>query len=265
MYILYAVCGLLTILGAILLTGRGANLLSGYNTMSEAERARYDAPKICRVTGVFLLVFAFLLFGLAMEWLPIYAFLAAAFLAVPALLLYTNTRCYRDPASVGTPQGQEADSVLGTAPSMNGTIPEAERQKRRRDLLVIIGVAGLLLVLFAFVTLMLLKGSQPPAYAIVDGTLEITSQYGTRIPLADIRKIERLDVMPALLAKKNGFDMDAVRKGLFRTADGDATLFVNLDKPPFLRLTTTSGVFILNDETPEKTDALYHALIAGQP
>lgn len=259
MYILYGVCGLLAILGIILLTGRGSSLLSGYNTMSEAERARYDAPKICRVTGVLLLVMALCLLGLAMGWMPIYGFLAIAFLSVPALLFYTNTRCYRDPAM------PLPSTVQGTTMRPEGALPDEERQKRRKDLRVVAVVAALSMVLFGVMTVLLIHGSQPPAYAIVDGVLEITSQYGTRIPLADIQKIERLDTLPALLAKKNGFDMDAIRKGRFKTADGDATLFVDMSQPPFLRLTTTDDVFLFNDATPEKTDALYQALMAALP
>ncbi len=259
MYILYALCGLFAILGVVMLTGRGTGLIAGYNTMSESERARYDAPKLCRTIGVFLLVLVFFLLGLAMGWMPIYAFLTVVFLAVPVLLIYANTRCYRNPAPAESAVLQDA------AMFMNGPLPDEEMQKRRKDFLVILVITGLLMMLFATVTIMLFKGSQPPTYTLVDGTLEITSQYGTRIPLGDIRKVERLDILPALLAKKNGFDMDKVRKGRFQTAEGDAILFVDLGKPPFLRLTTTSDVFILNEETPEKTEALYQALLAALP
>ena len=259
MFILYAVCGLLVILAAVLLTGRGANLIAGYNTMSAADKARYDAPKLCRATAVLLLVLAFCLFGLASGWLPVYVFLGVAFLAVPGFLFYTNTQCYQRRASVGDVPEQDASF------SADGTVSEEERRKRRKDLLVFSGISVLLVAVFAVVTVMLINGSQPPTYTIADGSLTITSQYGTRIPLADIRKIERLEVMPKLLAKTNGFDMDAIRKGRFRTADGDATLFVDLHVPPFLRLTTTNDVFILNGETPEKTEALYQDLTALMP
>ncbi len=250
--------------------------------MSGDGKARYDASKLCRATGVFLLFVAFSLFGLAMGWFPVYAFLGAVFLAVPAVLLYTNTQCYRSPASAGdvtipgmtqlgttqlrtTPNGasQFGTPPYGTTQFDGGTLPDEERRKRRNDLTVTLVVSVLVMAVFAFVTVMLLHGSKPPAYAFVDGTLAITSNYGTRIPLADIQKIERLDAMPELLAKKNGFDMDAVRKGRFRTADGDATLFVDLDNPPFLRLTTTDDVYIVNDTTPERTQALYQALMAA--
>jgi len=52
------------ILGVVFLLGKGAGLISGYNTMSEYERSRYDEKALCRFMGKFM-------FALAICWLPI--------------------------------------------------------------------------------------------------------------------------------------------------------------------------------------------------
>ena len=39
------------VLGCVFLSGRGAGLIAGYNTMSPAERERYDKRALCRFTG----------------------------------------------------------------------------------------------------------------------------------------------------------------------------------------------------------------------
>ena len=58
-------CGaLMLILSIILLTGRGAFLLAGYNTKPKSEREKYDAPAMCRFWGKILLPCAvFVLLG----------------------------------------------------------------------------------------------------------------------------------------------------------------------------------------------------------
>jgi len=49
--ILLATGALITILGCILLAGRGANLVAGYNTMPKEKKARYNAPAMCKFAG----------------------------------------------------------------------------------------------------------------------------------------------------------------------------------------------------------------------
>ena len=45
----------LIIMTALLLRGRGAMLIAGYNTASDEERARYDERKLCRTVGFCML------------------------------------------------------------------------------------------------------------------------------------------------------------------------------------------------------------------
>lgn len=106
-----AVAVLCLVLGVVLCTGRGWQLVAGLNTMEPAERARYDVPKVCRATGVLMLVCAvacaclgvvLLLIerGAIPENSPLMAVVIVAFIAVAGggcglLAWYTNTRCKR--------------------------------------------------------------------------------------------------------------------------------------------------------------------------
>ena len=47
---------LFLILGVIMLTGRGAGLIAGVNTMSDEERSEYDLPRLSRSFGFFMIV-----------------------------------------------------------------------------------------------------------------------------------------------------------------------------------------------------------------
>lgn len=52
------VIGALILLGLLFLTGRGAWLIAGYNTMPRKERERYDRRALCRFTGKLMCYFA---------------------------------------------------------------------------------------------------------------------------------------------------------------------------------------------------------------
>ena len=43
------------VVGIIMLKGRGAFLIAGYNTMSKSEQEKYDAPALCRFIGKIML------------------------------------------------------------------------------------------------------------------------------------------------------------------------------------------------------------------
>ena len=46
---------LLLIMGSIMLSGRGAFLIAGYNTMSKSEKEKYDAAALCKFIGKIIL------------------------------------------------------------------------------------------------------------------------------------------------------------------------------------------------------------------
>ncbi len=46
-----AVMVLLAVLGSVLMTGRGAWMIAGYNTLPRKERERYDERALCRFVG----------------------------------------------------------------------------------------------------------------------------------------------------------------------------------------------------------------------
>ncbi|RAI82915.1 DUF3784 domain-containing protein [Macrococcoides goetzii] len=46
---------LFALLGIYMLTGRGGFLVAGYNTMPEAEKAKYNEKRLCQFVGVLLI------------------------------------------------------------------------------------------------------------------------------------------------------------------------------------------------------------------
>ena len=54
-WILWVVFAVFVILTIALLSGHGSKFISGYNTASKEEKARYDEKKLCRVYGIGML------------------------------------------------------------------------------------------------------------------------------------------------------------------------------------------------------------------
>ena len=50
-WIMWVAFVILALMSIVLLTGRGAGLIAGYNTASKSEKSKYDEKKLCRVTG----------------------------------------------------------------------------------------------------------------------------------------------------------------------------------------------------------------------
>ena len=71
-WILWAAIFILAIISIVLIFGHGSRLISGYHTASKKEKEKYDAEKLCRVTGIGLGVITVLIFlmGLFENVLP---------------------------------------------------------------------------------------------------------------------------------------------------------------------------------------------------
>lgn len=95
---IWVVFAVFLIISIVLLTGRGANLVAGYNTASKEDKAKYDAKKLSRVVGIGMSVITImiLVMGLFVEVLPFsfaYVFAGIVFADCFAMLVLVNTIC----------------------------------------------------------------------------------------------------------------------------------------------------------------------------
>ena len=100
MIVFLILAALFVALACLFFAGKGGTLLAGYNTASEAERAKYDEKKLFRVAGVGLLVIAAALaaLGLWPLWFgsmkgAIWVFLAVVLSDVILMVILSNTVC----------------------------------------------------------------------------------------------------------------------------------------------------------------------------
>ena len=117
------------------LSGKGAFLLAGYNTMSKREKAKYDEKAVCRCMGKFTLAMTFVLMlcpiGIhtGMLWMQ---FLVIPFtvIATPCLLIYANT---------GGRFLKKGDVILPEETESEKEARKAEEKKLEKHTLIMMG------------------------------------------------------------------------------------------------------------------------------
>ena len=58
MVVIIIIAALLLVMGIVILIGKGDNLIAGYNTASEEERAKYNVKKLRGLIGGFIILLA---------------------------------------------------------------------------------------------------------------------------------------------------------------------------------------------------------------
>ena len=97
-WIMWVVFVILALMSIVLLTGRGAGLIAGYNTASKSEKSKYDEKKLCRVTGAGMSLITVLVLVMVIweEILPAafgYISLAITLLDCVVMIVLMNTIC----------------------------------------------------------------------------------------------------------------------------------------------------------------------------
>ncbi|MBP3570022.1 MAG: DUF3784 domain-containing protein [Lachnospiraceae bacterium] len=97
-WIIWVTFILLAVLSGILLSGHGANLIAGYNTLSGEEKAKYNEQKLCRVVGFGMLIVTLLILVMVLGELVLPAWFAYVSLGIIivdfiVIIILSNTIC----------------------------------------------------------------------------------------------------------------------------------------------------------------------------
>lgn len=212
---IYALLGLsllFVIIGVIITKENAKYLLSGYNTMSDTEREKVDIVKYITLfkrfhifLGVSLLVVGGLLYYI------IDSITTVIFMTIYPLLAYTyfmwTARRYMP---------------------VSGTVYKAS--------LITVFLAAILVV-FMFV-----KGLQENKLIFDNEKIELVGWYGETVKYSEVSTLELVNELPAIESKSNGFAIGSVRKGYFRTSQGEKIkLIINADKKPIIQIIKKDG------------------------
>ena len=97
-WVIWIVFAFFAVISIVLLSGRGANLIAGYNTASEKEKKNYNTKKLCRVVGAGMLVIAILILIMAVWESVLPASFATVFAVITVIdctviIVLANTIC----------------------------------------------------------------------------------------------------------------------------------------------------------------------------
>ena len=238
--------GILLIIGLIILTGKATFLIAGYNTMTPGQQARHDIKKISRFLGCMLISCALILIigGALNQWgvLPNTTMISWGLFLVIILcgVLYMNIskRFKVNVVQINT------DKLF---------------EKRGPKTAMITGLA-ILIVVIGFTAYVLIASGRQPVYTVSDTSLKISGMYGETFIISDIQYMELEDDLPIGLIRTNGAALGNMLKGNFESNGTKMKIFVDASKPPFIFLNTSKGMVILNEQSSDKTEALYQEL-----
>jgi hypothetical protein len=209
-------------------------LLSGYNTMSSAERASFPLERFLRFFKRFHL------------------FLGASFVALGAALYY-----FVDEGTAGM--------FIGIYPILaymyfiwqSGSYQSRQNNSKNINRWAL-GILGIVLV---FVVALSWMGRKEDRIYWEAETLTISGMYGTKLAAAEITSMDLVPELPAIDRKKHGFGLGQQYKGRFKTAEGEEVLLVlNSMQRPFIKITRSSGIPIFYSSGSQKNEEIFQEI-----
>ena len=138
--------------------------------------------------------------------------------------------------------------------------PNGRRAKKTATTAGVV-ITAVILIASAVLVFVLLTGSKkPPVYTVSGTSLGISAQFGETVALSDITGVQLRDTMPDNLKRTNGAALGTILKGNFKSGGDSMKIYADTSAPPFIYIDTASGLVIINDQTADKTRALFREL-----
>lgn len=210
-------------------------LLSGYNTMSEVERQNFDIKsyipyfrKFHILLGVTLLIISLiLLYFVNSDW-------SGIFLGTYPILAY----------------------VFFIWKSNQFAKNKSKKQK-------ILTYTAMIMMFFLFLVIIydFKSGLKDNEILVHHKKIEITGDYGFEINIADLKSIELIDKLPEITYKTNGFALETIKKGYFKTEnDENIKLLINSKKTPIILIITNDNQKIYYSSKDKSNEEIYKDL-----
>lgn len=221
-------------LGFIVTPGNAKYLLSGYNTMSEADRAKMDIVSYVKFfnrfhifLGISELAGVLILNAFNPNW-------ATVFMVMYPLLAYVYMIAVGNRYYTGT-SGQRVGTYI---------------------------VMAIILVVVVGVGYLMFTGMRNSEIFLTSRALEIKGLSGMKIARDDVTEFIVTDSLPDISSKANGFAGGEFAKGAFKTDDGRIVrLYINKKSHPYLLIkTVTDEIYFSSDAI--SANELYNQLKA---
>lgn len=241
----WAITVIFLIMTILLLSGKGAFLIAGYNTSSPTEKLKYDEKKLCLVMGSGMGVITAFLFVLscfgydAPKW--IYIALPFVIGAVTVgMLVLCNTIC--------------------KSKNIPDTVAEVSVDQSKTNRRTFVGVIVFVAIVFAIVGITLFTGEIKTTVdennVKIDGTY--WSDYSVSLDsITNVSYAENIEVGK----RTNGMGSYKLSEGNFRNDEyGDYILYAYANCDSYVVLKTNSKTVVLNAKTSQETEQLFEQI-----
>lgn len=187
--------------------------LSGYNTMSEEEREQFDLNSYISYFRNFHIFLGISLFVIG-----------------SAIFYFVNS--------------DWSGIFMGTYPILayiyfiwkGRQFSKVNDKKQTKKTTVAL---SFLFVVFIAIGAMFFYSLQDNQIEISDTTIRITGAYGMDLKTNEIQSIELVNSLPEISTKTNGFALQTIKKGYFKTKNGEnVKLLINSAEQPIISITT---------------------------
>lgn len=232
LYIALLLSAIFFSVGFIVTKNNAKYILSGYNTMSEAKRAKVDIDGYLQffkrfhiILGISLFVGTALISLINNNWASMFMTLYP--LVAYMYLLIGGNKYYSD-------KSQKMTSYI---------------------------VGGAALLVASFVMISQFSDYESSDLVLKNSRLEIKGSYGITLTKPDILDQQLIHELPEISYKSNGFAAGDYAKGSFKLKGGKtAKLFVNKKVSPIILLKTTEGEVYYNTDVKDMA-ALYKEIL----
>jgi uncharacterized membrane protein YwaF len=229
-------------------TGKGQMAISGYNTMSKAQREHYDGEKMAKDVGKFLVIISMILLGFCLisyssnGMLVLAVLMGLLFGVIIVFIAYAGTgkRYLKDPTKT----------------------PPPPTKQERRVMWAIFGVIGVVTAVVLIIVFVLIGGGNVTATMDDDALRVDGSSLNRSIGFDDIVTVEFRDGFDHG-SRTSGFGGTRVLGGNFNNSEfGDYSLACYTDVQYHIVITPTQGkVLVFNLSTAEETEEFCIELI----
>lgn len=218
-YVLIGLSLLFVAIGFTVTENNAKYLLAGYNTMPQAEQEQFDIKAYIPYFQKFhiRLGVSFLIIGVVLNYL-VSENAGGIFLAVYPILAYIyfiwqNSKFYTAQYLKDNKTGFSvwAGTLLSTGPLI-------------------------------FVILVFSIGFKENKLLVHADSIKIEGSYGEILPIKTIKSISLTNKLPKITMRVNGFAAGNIRKGYFKTSEGEIIkLMLHKESKPFILITKNSG------------------------
>lgn len=203
-------------LGFIVTENNAKYLLAGYNTMTEKERQNFDIKSYIPYFRNFHIFLGSSLFIIC---LAIYYLVSPDWSGIVMIIYPSIAYIYF------IWKGNQFSKL------------NDGKQKRKTTIAMVF-----MFSVFLAIVAMFFHSLQDNKIEIGNNIIKIKGDYGMEIKTNEIKTIQLVDKLPEISIRTNGFALQTIKKGYFKTANGEKIkLLINTDKQPIIYITTTDN------------------------